>query len=207
MKINVLVYVDYFLLLLLASPAISSKCIVLYIKLALSFQIGTHLKIKLRRTLHTSVYLKNKTFSCYKGWRVGEPDTVRRQRLPAAGRETSPAAVSATAVHQGHRHLCLAPLSPIQQRCIWWEDFYQVGLNSYFTNDSTFNQWPRNERLHFTKLLQCTLNKTYKRSCPWKHKMQHAGKCLAVKIEFKNKMLHGTQKEVGSKKKHIISLL
>lgn len=84
------------------------------------------------------------------------------------------------------------------------EGFFSGCLNSYFTNDPNFNQWPINETLHFTKVFECTINKTYKMSCPWKHEIQHAGMCLILKIKFRNKMFQGPQKEARSnfKKKH-----
>lgn len=80
----------------------------------------------------------------------------------------------------------------------------QVGLNSSFTNDPNFNQWPRNETLHFSNLSECTINKTYKMSRPWKHEIQHAGMCLLLTTEFRNEMFHGPQKGARSnfKKKH-----
>lgn len=80
-----------------------------------------------------------------------------------------------------------------------WRVFSQGGLNSYFTNDPNFNQWPRNETLHFTKLLECTINKTYKMSCPWKHENQHAGMCLMLcsKLSSEIKYFMGHRRRLG----------
>lgn len=152
-----------------------------------------------------TVFMLSKIFLPYKkSWAGDAYDTVREQNGAACSAtkgmndsyyQRAPVMVVTCAS---------APSASINKNKFDWRVLPQVGLNSSFTNDPNFNQWPRNETLHFSNLLECTINKTHKMSRPWKHEIQHAGMCRLLKIEFRNEMFHGPQKGARSnfKKKH-----